>query len=498
MRFHMIRTSAALAACGGVLLTPASLASGPKSYTIMPLVLEGDIVAGVGMVTRIDNLAVNNHGQWVVEADTDHPNPDADSVLTNNGGMFLRENAMVSAPFGAAIDSFDSVTINEFSRGGYNFFLDGTSGGNDDSGVHWLFDPDKGGIEGILLVVQESQEAPGLSEGTPFIGFFDVKINNTDQFFVTASVDDPNIPTSVDRALYVLETDPKVGGIADYVLVAAEGDILPGQREPAADFGTGPHASAFNDLGQVLLFADLAGSTATDGTIYLYDGGFTLLAQEGSASPVTGRNWLSLSGPEMDLNNHTEYVFSGSLDGDAATNLLIVKNGEKFIQEGDTLPAIGSVFTFTSFGSGPIEISESGDVLWYGDWDDPNTDTDTGLFLEDTLLVQEGVTAINGDIVDTLRGITDGYHMSNDGRFIVFEAVLQDGIEGAFLIEFEAACPWDLDGTDSVGVLDLLALLAAWGPCQKWCVPPTCDFDGDCTIGITDVLILIANWGDCP
>ncbi|MFB3138181.1 MAG: hypothetical protein ACE10B_03055 [Phycisphaerales bacterium] len=98
--------------------------------------------------------------------------------------------------------------------------------------------------------------------------------------------------------------------------------------------------------------------------------------------------------------------------------------------------------------------------------------------------------------MDTLRGITDGYHMGNDRRFIVFEAVLQDGTEGAFLIEFEAACSWDLDGSDSVGVLDLLALLAAWGPCQV-CLP-TCDCGGDCTIGITDLLILIANWGDCP
>ena len=100
--------------------------------------------------------------------------------------------------------------------------------------------------------------------------------------------------------------------------------------------------------------------------------------------------------------------------------------------------------------------------------------------------------------MDTLRGVTDGYHMGNDRRFIVFEAVLQDGTEGAFLIEFEAACPWDLNSSDSVGILDLLALLAAWGPCQQRCVPPTCDFDGDCTIGITDLLILIANWGDCP
>ncbi len=100
--------------------------------------------------------------------------------------------------------------------------------------------------------------------------------------------------------------------------------------------------------------------------------------------------------------------------------------------------------------------------------------------------------------MDTLRGITDGYYMSNDRRFIVFEAVLQDGTEGAFLVEFEAACPWDLDGTDSVDVRDLLTLLAASGPRQKRCVSPTCDFDGDCPLGITDLLILIANWGDCP
>ncbi len=57
-------------------------------------------------------------------------------------------------------------------------------------------------------------------------------------------------------------------------------------------------------------------------------------------------------------------------------------------------------------------------------------------------------------------------------------------------------CPWDLDGSGDVGILDLLALLAAWGPCQV-CVP-ACDLDGDCNVGILDLLILLANWGLCP
>ena len=62
---------------------------------------------------------------------------------------------------------------------------------------------------------------------------------------------------------------------------------------------------------------------------------------------------------------------------------------------------------------------------------------------------------------------------------------------------FDAApgkCPWDLDGTGSVGILDLLALLAVWGIDPGG--PP--DFDGDGTVGILDLLTLLAHWGPCP
>ncbi|MCZ6543248.1 MAG: FG-GAP-like repeat-containing protein [Planctomycetota bacterium] len=54
-------------------------------------------------------------------------------------------------------------------------------------------------------------------------------------------------------------------------------------------------------------------------------------------------------------------------------------------------------------------------------------------------------------------------------------------------------CPADLDGDGSVGILDLLALLAVWGADPGG--PP--DFDGDGTVGILDLLELLANWGPC-
>ncbi len=54
--------------------------------------------------------------------------------------------------------------------------------------------------------------------------------------------------------------------------------------------------------------------------------------------------------------------------------------------------------------------------------------------------------------------------------------------------------PGDVDDDGTVGVIDFVELLAAWGPCSG---PGVCgaDFDGDCAVGVTDFLALLANWG---
>ncbi|MCH7798075.1 MAG: PQQ-binding-like beta-propeller repeat protein [Planctomycetes bacterium] len=55
--------------------------------------------------------------------------------------------------------------------------------------------------------------------------------------------------------------------------------------------------------------------------------------------------------------------------------------------------------------------------------------------------------------------------------------------------------PGDIDGDGMVGILDFLAMLAAWGPCPD--PPTTCpaDLDSDGTVGILDFLTLLGNWG---
>ena len=53
----------------------------------------------------------------------------------------------------------------------------------------------------------------------------------------------------------------------------------------------------------------------------------------------------------------------------------------------------------------------------------------------------------------------------------------------------------DIDADGVVGVVDLLALLGGWGPCDA--PPALClaDLDNDGEIGVTDLLLVLANWG---
>ena len=57
--------------------------------------------------------------------------------------------------------------------------------------------------------------------------------------------------------------------------------------------------------------------------------------------------------------------------------------------------------------------------------------------------------------------------------------------------------PGDLDCDATVGVVDLLLLLGAWGPCADCDTPLECpaDLNDDCTVGASDLLILLVNWG---
>ena len=55
---------------------------------------------------------------------------------------------------------------------------------------------------------------------------------------------------------------------------------------------------------------------------------------------------------------------------------------------------------------------------------------------------------------------------------------------------------YEFQGT-SCDLGTMLAMFAAWGRCND-CGDCQADLDGDCSVGILDLLILLANWGPCP
>ncbi len=76
-----------------------------------------------------------------------------------------------------------------------------------------------------------------------------------------------------------------------------------------------------------------------------------------------------------------------------------------------------------------------------------------------------------------------------DANRLVFIASFSDSSSAVYLAT--VALLGDLDGDDSVGTADLLALLSAWGTDPGG--PP--DFNGDGNVGTSDLLVLLANWG---
>jgi hypothetical protein len=97
---------------------------------------EGDPVVGIGNLTTIDTLSVNDAGTWLVECDTDNANTNIDQAVVINAAVIAREGDAI-APAGATIGSFGSggTRLNTAGDYAFNYFLDGLTT-TTDSGIY--------------------------------------------------------------------------------------------------------------------------------------------------------------------------------------------------------------------------------------------------------------------------------------------------------------------------------------------------------------------------
>ena len=152
---------------------------------------------------------------------------------------------------------------------------------------------------------------------------------------------------------------------------------------------------------------------------------------------------------------------------------------------------------------GDPELSDRVIVQWnFGNFDL----TGSVLKFQVQILFNSATTGIYAQYLYEIQGpstaagasATIGYQDGASGfGDIQFSFNQPDAVMSGTVLSLMILKPADFDGDGKVTVIDLLLLLADWGPCAECLVPSTClaDIDGDCAVGVSDLLVLLNSWG---
>ena len=217
-----------------------------------------------------------------------------------------------------------------------------------------------------------------------------------------------------------------------------------------------------------------------------------------------------------DLDINSMYGFSVALDGE-----VMVIGGHNFLNSPELM---GAAFVFRFDGSNwvqeqkllppnPVEfgnfgysVTVSGDTALIGDWKVNDSVGAAYVFVFNGASWVQTAELVGSDAGDPEFGGTPPYFglaLSLVGSTAAIASPYHDSFQnggdsgGVYMFDMDQVncdlpCPWDLDGSGSVGTGDLLELFAQWGTAGP------ADFDESGAVGTSDLLILFANWGPCP
>lgn len=433
------------------MLTATALATPPQLTVV---VQEDDVYSGgVGTINLIDNVAVNGRGDWLVEAYAQNASTSRQVLLRNGQPYILMGPVVVIDGITYLTRTLDSVRINDAGDTFHNVLLARVS---DPTGPEydslWF-------NQQPILLEGDVAGAPELPSGTVYVDFIEVYGNDRNQILFVGKVDHPSFPHLpgadwLDHYVLVrldLEFDATGRTLIGFseTCVLKQGDPLGDSGATLADIQYLPHTTTFNDAGDWVIrcegwFPDDDGTTPTmhDWMVVSSNG---LLLQEGDPSPLPGRNHQFLDASGLDLNNRGMLVHKTNLDGSLGDDEAIFLGDRLLIRESDTLPAIAPA-TFTSVGNanGPVDLADTGDVLWVGTWQAGGSSR-AGLFRNHTLVIAEQQTVINGRLVVDVRDGRDAYELSDNGRFAIVRVKLDNSpnypLDAAVLVDFGPPAP---------------------------------------------------------
>ncbi|MCH2134936.1 MAG: hypothetical protein MK116_14435, partial [Phycisphaerales bacterium] len=238
--------------------------------------------------------------------------------------------------------------------------------------------------------------------------------------------------------------------------------------------------------GTLYIFGDLSGEGTMLGDV---DDGPGLrggdLPSPGDGFAIGGSSSL---GPKASLRM-LEFDWTLGIGGDVDW---AIDDPSRFAMSGATLSLTGldaglQSLELMSPDQGAVEVSdfqlgtlriEPGTVVTLVDTHDNAGDGDASCeaIYADTIVVEHGGTLL-----------------TNGCPVYARETIIKGELDGDVIIIGES-CQGDEDGDGTVDVLDLLAVISAWGDCDGDC---SADFDSNGTVDVIDLLIVIQYWGAC-
>jgi hypothetical protein len=398
-----------------ILALPLTAALGAQG---VPLAVEDDLIEGAGPVNYVYDVDLTVDGRWLAHLDTNFQSSQ-DRVILTNTGTILQEGQALPSPMGASIGTIEEYDTNLADDLAAICTIAGVPAGLGSQGVL---------RNGELLVrTGDLTQAAGFGPGTIWTYFYEVEVNDSDQVQLLVSVDDPAVPGTIERALVRLDLDGG-GQIMSETVIRKVGDTVTGSPVPIGGFWTSDNNLALGENGDSLWMAYLGGNS--HGVVVLNG---DIIVESGTESPVANHSWNGIGGASsVAMAPNGDMAYTGSIHGASISGHLIVKNGSAFQWEGKTLPDI-SPYVLTEFENVAIKMTDDGRIAWYGEWSDPDTGRNSGIFLDDQLVVQEGVTQVGDSVVQEFEDIHYAMDVAADGQSLIFEATLVDGTEGAFL-----------------------------------------------------------------
>jgi hypothetical protein len=210
----------------------------------------------------------------------------------------------------------------------------------------------------------------------------------------------------------------------------------------------------YNAGGSILIGIDIEGAPFDqDGAIVYYDAltdTYELIAREGEPSPLEGRNFDGLFNNPLALNDAGDIAFLASVNGSFDDDGLLIVNDEIVAQEAMTVGTAVPGPLQLGFANANVEMDDEGNIIWYGAWNAPKDDycpdnpditspfiIFEGIFLNDQLILQGGVTEVHDVVIDgqlfptlIVKDLPNtgfgGFHVSPDGRWLIVHALLAE------------------------------------------------------------------------